>query len=166
MSDFLRLVCSTCRACPTLITLDPGADQCEHCSLKRTIKVEAVASDHPLAKSVKRERYDETQQQSSSPPAPMVTIPVAKSNATADMAAVKRDTTKLEKLIIPPQPPVVAVTATSAASCATPADLVGFGVHREIAAASAAAATVTAGLLLFACIHFVISLFPSNIVWR
>lgn len=137
MSDFLRLVCSTCRACPTLITLDPGPDQCDQCCLKRSIKEEPLAVDHQSTISPKRERFEDRQA------VPMVAIPAHKFNS--DMS-IKRDTKQLEKLFIPPPVVVVAATAAAAsASCATPAALVSFGGHRDIEAASPAVTTVTAG---------------------
>lgn len=43
LKEFLVTLCSTCRACKNLITLDPGPDACENCtssSMKRTIKQE------------------------------------------------------------------------------------------------------------------------------
>lgn len=43
LKEFLVTLCSTCRACKNLITLDPGPDACDNCvsaSMKRTIKQE------------------------------------------------------------------------------------------------------------------------------
>lgn len=137
MSDFLRLVCTTCRACPTLITLDPGPDQCDQCCLKRSIKEEPIAVDHQSHISPKRERYDQDQQSTNA--VPMVMIPTHKSNA--DNNSIKRDTKQLDKMCIPSPVNVVAATA-----CATPKALVSLGSgHRDIEAASPAVTTVTAG---------------------
>uniref|UniRef100_A0A182VQP1 SAM domain-containing protein n=1 Tax=Anopheles minimus TaxID=112268 RepID=A0A182VQP1_9DIPT len=60
VSEFLEMLCSACQACPKLITLEPGPEQCEDClvhssPLKRTIKTEpratAAASPPPTAAS-------------------------------------------------------------------------------------------------------------------
>uniref|UniRef100_A0A182RHV8 SAM domain-containing protein n=1 Tax=Anopheles funestus TaxID=62324 RepID=A0A182RHV8_ANOFN len=60
VSEFLEMLCSACQACPKLITLEPGPEQCEDCMvhsspLKRTIKTEpratAAASPPPTAAS-------------------------------------------------------------------------------------------------------------------
>uniref|UniRef100_A0A182MDC3 SAM domain-containing protein n=1 Tax=Anopheles culicifacies TaxID=139723 RepID=A0A182MDC3_9DIPT len=60
VSEFLETLCSACQACPKLITLEPGPEQCEDCllhssPLKRTIKTEpratAAASPPPTAAS-------------------------------------------------------------------------------------------------------------------
>lgn len=49
LSEFLEKMCSMCMACPHLITLEPGPDQCDSCSAnsslgKRHIKLENSAS--------------------------------------------------------------------------------------------------------------------------
>lgn len=39
LSEFLETLCTSCHACPNLITLEPDPDQCEKCAsqnLKRT----------------------------------------------------------------------------------------------------------------------------------
>uniref|UniRef100_A0A8W7PR48 SAM domain-containing protein n=1 Tax=Anopheles coluzzii TaxID=1518534 RepID=A0A8W7PR48_ANOCL len=60
VSEFLEMLCTSCQACPRLITLEPGPEQCEDCSLhslplKRSIKTEpraaAAASPPPTAAS-------------------------------------------------------------------------------------------------------------------
>uniref|UniRef100_A0A182K2Q6 SAM domain-containing protein n=1 Tax=Anopheles christyi TaxID=43041 RepID=A0A182K2Q6_9DIPT len=60
VSEFLEMLCTSCQACPKLITLEPGPEQCEDCSLqslplKRSIKTEpraaAAASPPPTAAS-------------------------------------------------------------------------------------------------------------------
>ncbi|XP_035891279.1 polycomb protein Scm [Anopheles stephensi] len=60
VSEFLDMLCSSCQACPKLITLEPGPEQCEDCfnhssPLKRSIKTEpratAAASPPPTAAS-------------------------------------------------------------------------------------------------------------------
>uniref|UniRef100_A0A336LUA6 CSON000087 protein n=1 Tax=Culicoides sonorensis TaxID=179676 RepID=A0A336LUA6_CULSO len=60
LKEFLVTLCSTCRACKNLITLDPGPDACENCmstSLKRTIKQEPGS---PSPVSPKRRSMDVT----------------------------------------------------------------------------------------------------------
>ncbi|XP_058061705.1 polycomb protein Scm [Anopheles bellator] len=54
VSEFLEVLCTACQACPRLITLEPGAEQCEECMivsppLKRSIKTEprATAASSP-----------------------------------------------------------------------------------------------------------------------
>ncbi|XP_058130520.1 polycomb protein Scm [Anopheles coustani] len=60
VSEFLDTLCVTCQACPRLITLEPGPEQCEEClilspPLKRQIKTEpratAAASPPPTTAS-------------------------------------------------------------------------------------------------------------------
>uniref|UniRef100_A0A182TRF7 SAM domain-containing protein n=1 Tax=Anopheles melas TaxID=34690 RepID=A0A182TRF7_9DIPT len=60
VSEFLEMLCTSCQACPRLITLEPGPEQCDDCSLhslplKRSIKTEpraaAAASPPPTAAS-------------------------------------------------------------------------------------------------------------------
>uniref|UniRef100_A0A2M4BC64 Putative polycomb group protein scm/l3mbt tumor-supressor in n=1 Tax=Anopheles marajoara TaxID=58244 RepID=A0A2M4BC64_9DIPT len=59
VSEFLETLCTACQACPRLITLEPGPEQCEDCTisppLKRPIKTEpratAAASPPPNSAS-------------------------------------------------------------------------------------------------------------------
>uniref|UniRef100_A0A182JCR0 Uncharacterized protein n=1 Tax=Anopheles atroparvus TaxID=41427 RepID=A0A182JCR0_ANOAO len=60
VSEFLETLCTACQACPRLITLEPGPEQCDDCAiqsppLKRPIKTEplatAAASPPPTAAS-------------------------------------------------------------------------------------------------------------------
>ncbi|XP_052869410.1 polycomb protein Scm [Anopheles cruzii] len=49
VSEFLEVLCTACQACPRLITLEPGPEQCEECMLvspplKRSIKTEPRAT--------------------------------------------------------------------------------------------------------------------------
>lgn len=77
MSNFLKTLCSSCKACPNLITLDPGPEQCEACAhklLKRSIKLDS--SDSPLACGVKRERLSPTPLEHQLPtPPPETSVP-------------------------------------------------------------------------------------------
>lgn len=55
LKEFLVTLCSTCRACKNLITLEPGPDACENCtssSMKRTIKQEPGSPVSPKRRSV------------------------------------------------------------------------------------------------------------------
>lgn len=56
MAEFLKTLCTTCRACQNLITLDPGPEQCTDCetqTTKRAMKMDDTVSSPP---SPKRER--------------------------------------------------------------------------------------------------------------
>ncbi|XP_063696427.1 polycomb protein Scm isoform X2 [Culicoides brevitarsis] len=55
LKEFLVTLCSTCRACKNLITLEPGPDACENCSsssMKRAIKQEPSSPVSPKRRSV------------------------------------------------------------------------------------------------------------------
>ncbi len=56
MAEFLKTLCTTCRACQNLITLDPGPEQCNDCethTTKRTMKMNDSVASPP---SPKRDR--------------------------------------------------------------------------------------------------------------
>lgn len=56
MAEFLKTLCTSCRACQNLITLDPGPEQCSDCetqNTKRTMKMNDTVSSPP---SPKRDR--------------------------------------------------------------------------------------------------------------
>lgn len=60
LTEFLTTICTACQACPFLITLDPGPDQCATCCaaanlLKRPIKSEPFS---PQSSNIKREKID------------------------------------------------------------------------------------------------------------
>lgn len=78
MAEFLKTLCTTCRACQNLITLDPGPEQCSECetqNAKRTIKIEESVLSPP---SPKRERPNK------STPEPVEPKPPAPSNGTSE----------------------------------------------------------------------------------
>lgn len=70
MAEFLENLCITCSACPNLITLDPGPEQCDNCA---TISIKRKIKDEPSSPSVispKRSAfYDEVTAASSTTPA-------------------------------------------------------------------------------------------------
>lgn len=80
LSQFLEILCTTCRACSHLITLEPGPEQCDACMvhsppLKRPIKNEPTvrsASPPPTAASSPKAAATsrETQQQQEHPRSP------------------------------------------------------------------------------------------------
>lgn len=56
MAEFLKTLCTSCRACQNLITLDPGPEQCSDCetqNTKRSMKMNDTVSTPP---SPKRDR--------------------------------------------------------------------------------------------------------------
>lgn len=56
MAEFLKTLCTTCRACQNLITLDPGPEQCSDCETtnpKRSMKMADSVLSPP---SPKRDR--------------------------------------------------------------------------------------------------------------
>lgn len=60
MAEFLKTLCTSCRACQNLITLDPGPEQCNDCetqNTKRTMKMSDTISSPP---SPKRERLSQS----------------------------------------------------------------------------------------------------------
>ncbi|XP_058448446.1 polycomb protein Scm [Malaya genurostris] len=73
LSEFLETLCTACRSCRHLITLEPGPEQCDACMvqsppLKRPIKTEPnvrsaspppTAASSPKAASIKRESQNE-----------------------------------------------------------------------------------------------------------
>lgn len=77
LSQFLEILCTTCRACSHLITLEPGPEQCDACMvhsppLKRPIKTEPTvrsasppptAASSPKAAATSRESQQQHQQQ-------------------------------------------------------------------------------------------------------
>lgn len=77
MSNFLKTLCSSCKACSNLITLDPGPEQCETCAhklLKRSIKSDS--SDSPQPCGMKRERLSPTPLEKQLPtPPPETAVP-------------------------------------------------------------------------------------------
>lgn len=80
LSQFLEILCTTCRACSHLITLEPGPEQCDDClvhspPLKRPIKTEPTvrsASPPPTAASSPKAAATsrESQQQQDHPRSP------------------------------------------------------------------------------------------------
>lgn len=56
MDIFLTTLCKACEACPNLITLEPGPDQCENC--KQADEQDVRKANEERAKAVKRPNLD------------------------------------------------------------------------------------------------------------
>lgn len=94
LKEFLVTLCSTCRACKNLITLEPGADACDNCAsnnLKRPIKLE---QGNLLPVSPKRPSLDKAEAA-----ATIVQSPVPKNELFMDQPATS-STSKLNLIYI------------------------------------------------------------------
>lgn len=81
MAKFLKTICTTCRACQNLITLDPGPEQCNGCettqnATKRSMKINDSVASPP---SPKRDRPSQSTVDINETPAP------ASSNGTSEL---------------------------------------------------------------------------------
>ena len=51
---FLENLCSSCHACPNLISLEAGPDECDKCSIKQSLKRPLRKSESPPPAQHKR----------------------------------------------------------------------------------------------------------------
>lgn len=56
MAEFLKTLCTTCRACQNLITLDPGPEQCSDCETQNSKRTMKMADSVLSPPSPKRDR--------------------------------------------------------------------------------------------------------------